>query len=172
MALVTPKSESLLRSLHLRRKFSPANWQIGASLSNAGLWQTAYQRRHRRIRGHCGLFGNCANSTFRTMTPVTGHRYALSKDLPRPVIATLFAVFSLTFVSFWLSWILDDTMHRWAHRSPATSRQYAYVVGGVTYYLSPHLGWYLDNSLWLHFAGLALCAVIPLLAGARWMRVR
>lgn len=100
------------------------------------------------------------------------HRYTLSRDLSRPVAAALVVVFAVTLISFAVSWILEDTMNRWARRLPAPGQQYAiHVVGGVTYYLPPHLGWYLDNSLWLHFAGLALFFLIPFLAGAGWKAV-
>lgn len=85
----------------------------------------------------------------------------------------MITVFVLVFVSFWTSWILDETVSRWGSRSPIPGHFYhIYVIGGATYYLSPWLAWYLDNSLWVHFAGLALLFLIPYFAGARWTRIR
>lgn len=100
-------------------------------------------------------------------------RYQVSKDFTKPAAAAMLAVFSLTLLSFGISWILDETMDRWAHRSPAAAHPYPiHAAGNVTYYVSLSPGWYLNHSLWLHFAGLAVCFIIAFLVGARWKRVR
>lgn len=75
----------------------------------------------------------------------------------------MIAVFALVFVSFWTSWILEDTAGRWARHSFAPGYSYQLKMSDATYYLSPGLGWYLDHSLWLHFGGLALFFLIPYL---------
>jgi hypothetical protein len=92
--------------------------------------------------------------------------------MPRAAGVAMIALFALVFVSFSTSWILGDTVSRWARRSFAPGYSYQFPADGVTYYVSPWLGWYLNHSLWLHFAGLALLFVMPYLTGARWERVR
>lgn len=80
-------------------------------------------------------------------------------------------VLILTCSSYVATWLLEMTIGRWAHKSLAAGHWYQLRRGGVTYYLSPAMGWYLDHDLWIYFIGLALFLLIAFLGGVRWKRV-
>src|ERR1700686_3511419 len=92
------------------------------------------------------------------------HRWQPDRDLPWPAGAVLL----LVFVNFAVSFILMLTIDRWANKFVTGGHWYQFhMKGGTTYYLSPGLGWYMDNDIWLGFGGLALFFLITVLYGVR-----
>lgn len=65
------------------------------------------------------------------------------------------------------------TISHWASQSP-TSGHYSelHMMGGITYYLSPRIGWYMNNALWLFFGGFGVFFLVGFLAGVGWERER
>jgi hypothetical protein len=100
-----------------------------------------------------------------------GGRIRFEPTKPLPWLAVV--MFVLTFINFVVGWLLMSTINRWAHQFPTAGHLYQFRMKfGRTYYLSPSVGWYLDNDLWFHFGGLALIFLIAFLYGVRWKRVR
>ena len=97
-----------------------------------------------------------------------GYKYETTKPLPSLAVVTLV----LTFTNFVVGALLTFTINRWAHQFPTAGHLYQFRMKfGRTYYLSPPLGWYLDNFLWIYFGGFALFFLIASLYGVRWKRV-
>jgi hypothetical protein len=95
-------------------------------------------------------------------------RFEPTKPLPRLAVVVLV----VTFADFAVDWLLMMTINGWAHQSPTLNHSYQFHMNGSTYYLSPSVGWYLDNGVWIYFGGFALCFLIAFLYGVRWRRVR
>jgi hypothetical protein len=92
-----------------------------------------------------------------------------TKPLPWLAVVLIIA----TFTDFVVDWLLMFTINRWAHQFPTPGHWYEFRMKfGRTYYLSPFIGWYLDNNLWIYFGGFALFFLIAFLYGVRWKRVR
>jgi len=90
---------------------------------------------------------------------------------PLPWLAAIVLV--LTFANFVVGWLLTLTIDRWAHQFPTAGHWYQFRMKfGRTYYLSPSVGWYLNNHLWTYFGGFAMFFLIAFLHGVRWKRVR
>ena len=97
------------------------------------------------------------------------HRWEPTKPLPPLAIVVLVFIF----VNFAVSWLMMLTIDRWARRFPTPGHWYQFhMMGGRTYYLSPAVGWYLDNDLWIYFGAFGLFFLISFLYGVRWKRVR
>jgi len=97
-----------------------------------------------------------------------GRRLEPSKPLPRLAVFILI----VAFIDFAVDWLLTFTIDRWARQSPTANHWYQYRMGGRTYYLSPSIGWYLDNDLWIYLGAIAMFFVLSLVYGVRWKRVR
>jgi hypothetical protein len=101
--------------------------------------------------------------------PGWGRRWEPTKPLPWLAIAIL--IFAL--VDFAVDWLVTLTIDRWARQFPTANHWYQFhTTGGRTYYLSPSVGWYLNNDLWIYLGAIGLCFLIPFLYGVRWKRVR
>lgn len=58
---------------------------------------------------------------------------------------------------FIVSWVLFDTLPRWGKPVPDASHPVElHMKGGHSFYLSPGLGWFLKNDLWIFFAMLGI----------------
>jgi hypothetical protein len=96
-------------------------------------------------------------------------RFVPTKDIPWPAGVVLI----LTFIQFVVSMVLISTIDRWAKTFLTPGHWYQFrMMGGVAYYLSPGIGWYMDNDLWIYFGGFALFFLIAHFGGVRWKRVR
>lgn len=100
-----------------------------------------------------------------------GGRGQFETTRPLPWLAVVVLV--LTFADFVVDWLLMMTINRWAHQFPTLGHSYQFHMrDSRIYYLSPSVGWYLDNNLWIYFGGFALFFLISFLYGVRWRRVR
>jgi hypothetical protein len=96
-------------------------------------------------------------------------RFEPTKPLRRLAVMVLVLVFA----NFVIGWLLLLTINQWAHQFPTSGHSYQFhMKGSRTYYLSPSIGWYLDNDLWIYFGGFALFLLVAFLYGVRWRRVR
>jgi glycerol-3-phosphate acyltransferase PlsY len=84
------------------------------------------------------------------------YRWTWAKDPPF-YYKILLAVF---FVGFWISWVLLETMSRWARTTPDALHPMAFKTEGRFYYLGPNLAWYLNNYLSIHFGLFAILVLI------------
>jgi hypothetical protein len=97
------------------------------------------------------------------------YRFEPTKAVPWPA----FLMLALFMINLAIMWSLMATIDRWASRFPTAGHWHEFLMmGGVTYYLSPGMGWYLDNDLWIGFGLFALFFLIAHLGGVRWKRVR
>jgi hypothetical protein len=83
------------------------------------------------------------------------------------------AIFFLMMLEFALGWILFATLPKWASSLPDRAHPAAlHMKGGHTYYLSPRLGWFLNNDLWIFFGLLGTLFLITFLHRDQIERIR
>lgn len=92
--------------------------------------------------------------------PGGGHRYEWIGKAPW----YLRTVFWNAFGEFAVGWFLGMTLSKWARSTPDTGHPVELKMRfGHVYYLSPRLGWFLNNDLWIFFGLLGLLALIMVL---------
>jgi len=71
-----------------------------------------------------------------------------------------------------VSLVLSFTLPRWAHATPDSLHPIELRMnGGNMYYLSPAMGWYLKNDIWITFGLLAILALIMVIQRKKVERV-
>ena len=82
-------------------------------------------------------------------------------------------IFCVAMAEFVVGWLLFETVPRWARSVPDASHPVElHMKGGHSYYLSPGLGWFLNNDLWIFFWLLGMLFLIMLLHRDKIERVR
>ena len=82
-------------------------------------------------------------------------------------------LFFLTLAEFAVGWVLLATLSTWARSAPDASHPIELRMrGGHSYDLSPGVGWYLTNDLWIFFGLLGILALIMFIHRDRVRRVR
>ena len=70
-------------------------------------------------------------------------------------------LFGITIVQIAVSLALFFTLPQWARHVPDASHPVELrMKGGHLYYLSPGIGWFMNNDLWITFGLLGLLALI------------
>jgi hypothetical protein len=70
-------------------------------------------------------------------------------------------LFYLSFAQFAVSWILLATISKWARSIPDSTHPVEFRMKfGHLYYLSPRLGWFMNNDLWIFFGLLGILFLI------------
>jgi hypothetical protein len=73
-------------------------------------------------------------------------------------------IFVATMAHIAVSLVLPFTLTRWARAVPDVHHPIELrMKGGHLYYLSPGMGWYMNNDIWITFALLAILALIMLI---------
>jgi len=72
-----------------------------------------------------------------------------------------------------VSLVLFFSLPQWARSMPEASHPIELrMKGGHSYYLSPEMGWYINNDVWITFGLLGILALIMFIHRDRVRRVR
>jgi len=81
--------------------------------------------------------------------------------------------FWLAMAEFVVGWVMFVTLPRWGRTTPDTVHPIDIRMKfGHTYYLSPKIGWFVNNDLWIFFGLLGLLSLITLFHRDKLERVR
>jgi dipeptide/tripeptide permease len=77
-------------------------------------------------------------------------------------------IFGVTIVQLVTGFILDATLPRWAQSTPDPQ----HPIEVHSHYLSPLLGWFVNNDLWIFFAMFGILALTMFLHRDKIQRIR
>jgi hypothetical protein len=82
-------------------------------------------------------------------------------------------LFAITMAQIAVSLALFFTLPRWAQSTPDASHLVELrMKGGHLYYLSPGIGWFMNNDLWITFGLLGVLALIMVIQRDKIERIQ